>query len=111
MDTTAAKTEEGDKVEIAIQAIKVNMPELYKSIQIKAALIGRLAYQLVRRGVSGEVNCFYGWENGRVVGTPFNCPQVTSDIALHVVEFGSAHVCIFGDQLQPGYSLENHGKN
>lgn len=111
MDTSKVKTEKDDKVERVIEAIKTHMPETYKGIQVKAASIGRLAYQLVRRGVSGEANCFYGWENGRVVGTPFNCPAVTSDIALHVVEFGSAHVCIFGNQLQPGYSLENHGKN
>lgn len=109
MDTSAEKTAQADKVEKVIDSIKTHMPETYKGIQSKAAAIGRLAYQLVRRGVSGEANCFYGWENGRVVGTPFNCPQVTGDIALHVVEFGSAHVCIFGEQLQPGYRLENHG--
>ncbi|HYW57694.1 MAG TPA: hypothetical protein VE934_12080 [Polaromonas sp.] len=114
MDTSKTdkpKTEEGDKVELVIAAIKTQMPETYKSIQRKAASIGRQAYQLVRRGIAGEVNCFYAFEGGRVVGTPFNCPTITADIAMYACEFGRVHVCIFGEQLQPGFTWSNHGQN
>lgn len=79
-----------------IDEIKRYMPETYKSIQAKAEKIGNLAYELVRRGLRGEVNCFYAFEQARVVGTPFAMADITSDIALLMVEFGCAHVCMFG---------------
>jgi hypothetical protein len=79
-----------------INEIKRYMPETYQSIQAKAAKIGNQAYELVRRGLRGEANCFYAFEGARVVGTPFNMPDITADIALLMVEFGCAYVCMFG---------------
>jgi hypothetical protein len=93
MDTSRpAKMDVNGKVE----EIKRFMPETYKSIQAKAAKIGNVAYELVRRGLRGEANCFYAFEQARVVGTPFNMPDVTADVALCIVEFGCAYVCMFG---------------
>ncbi|MES2685693.1 MAG: hypothetical protein V4706_02665 [Pseudomonadota bacterium] len=93
-------TQQKDPAADKIELIKTLMPGVYGRIQKKAAEIGREAYALVRRGLQGEPNCFYALEGGRVVGTMFNHPAINSDLALHVVEFGSAHVCIWGDQLQ-----------
>jgi hypothetical protein len=95
-------TQQNDQSQTAgkIEEIKTLMPQVYKGIQQKAVQIGRNAYALVRRGLAGEPNCFYAFEGGRVVGTPFNDRMTNIDIALHVVEFGCAHVCVWGDRLQ-----------
>ena len=82
-------------VQKKIDEIKQYMPETYKSIQVKAREVGNEAYRLVRRGLGGEVNCFYAFEGGRVVGTPFNLVEVQRDIAQYMVTFGCTHVCIF----------------
>ena len=82
-------------VEDQIAEIKRNMPETYKAIQDKAQAIGKSAYGLVRKGLRGEPNCFYAFERGRVVGTPFALPDVTNYIAGKMVQFGVAYVCIW----------------
>jgi hypothetical protein len=76
MDTRSQKID----VQAQIEDIKRFMPE---------------AYVLVRKGLRGEANCFYAFERGRVVGTPFNLVEVTRDIAQYMVTFGCAHVCIW----------------
>jgi hypothetical protein len=91
MDTKAANVD----VTAKIEEIKQYMPETYKSIKAKAGSAGNVAFELVRRGLRGEVNCFYAFEGGRVVGTPFNLPAITSDLALYMVEFGCGFVCMF----------------
>jgi len=91
MDTKTAKVD----VSALIQEIKTFMPETYKSIQAKAQEIGNDAYTLVRRGLRGEPNCFYAFERGRVVGTPFAKTDVMAETAKYMVNFGCAHVCIF----------------
>lgn len=82
-------------VEDQIAEIKRNMPETYKAIQDKSQTIGKSAYSLVRKGLRGEPNCFYAFERGRVVGTPFALPDVTNYIAGKMVQFGVAYVCIW----------------
>jgi hypothetical protein len=91
MDTRSQKID----VQAQIEDIKRFMPETYASIQTKAKEIGNEAYVLVRKGLRGEANCFYAFERGRVVGTPFNLVEVTRDIAQYMVTFGCAHVCIW----------------
>ena len=78
-----------------IANIKAHMPETYKSIQAKATEIGKPAFALVRRGLRGEANCFYAFERGHVVGTPFSLGEVTRDIAQYMVTFGVSHCCIW----------------
>lgn len=90
-------------VEAVIAQIKADMPETYKTIQDKASEIGRIAFELVRRGLRGEPNCFYAFEAGRVVGTPFVWPQVQADVAKLMVQFGVKSVCIFAI---PGKGIE-----
>lgn len=91
MDTRTAN----DSVEAQIATIKAQMPETYKSIQAKSQEIGKQAFSLVRRGLRGEPNCFYAFERGVVVGTPFNLLEVNRDIAQYMVTFGCTYVCIF----------------
>jgi len=82
-------------VEQKIQDIKDHMPETYKSIQAKAAVMGKPAFALVRRGLRGEANCFYAFEAGYVVGTPFTLVEVARDIAQNMVTFGVVHCCVW----------------
>jgi hypothetical protein len=91
MDTKTAKVD----VPALIEDIKRFMPETYASIKRKAEEVGNEAYVLVRRGLRGEPNCFYAFERGRVMGTPFSLVEVQRDIAQYMVTLGCAHVCIF----------------
>jgi hypothetical protein len=91
MDTKATKVD----VTHLINEIKANMPETYKQIREKAEAIGNKAFELVRRGLRGEANCFYAFERGYVVGTPFKLQEIERDVAQYMVTFGVAHVCIW----------------
>jgi len=91
MDTLeTGKTPAIEKLDVAalIDNIKRNMPTVYDMIKVKASEIGNDAFAHVRAGLRGEVNRFYAFENGHVVGTRFNCPKITSDVAMYMVEFG-----------------------
>ena len=85
-------------VEQQITEIKASMPEVYRSIQEKAAAVGKPAYALVRRGLRGEANCFYAFERGRVVGTPFNQGDVMAEIAKYMVQFGCTHIVVWASE-------------
>ncbi|MFN7725167.1 MAG: hypothetical protein ACK5QH_08870 [Rubrivivax sp.] len=95
-------TDGSDEVQQHLQEIRAYMPETYQAIQAKAGEIGRLAYQLVRRGLRGQPNSFWAMERGWVKGTPFSLPEIQPDVALAMVQFGSAYVCIFGLPDQGG---------
>lgn len=86
-----------EEVERQIVEIKTHMPAVYQSIQNKADNIGKLAYSLVRRGVRGEPNCFYAFERGRVVGTPFAQADMPEHAAVNMVRFGVAHVVVWAN--------------
>ena len=91
MDTRTAKIDVTSKIE----EIKQHMPETYKSIQAKAQAKGNVAFEWVRRGLRGEANCFYAFEGGRVVGTPFTDAATNRHISLYMVEFGCVHVALW----------------
>lgn len=82
-------------VDQQIANIKAGMPETYKSIQAKAQEVGKVAFAYVRRGLRGEANCFYAFERGHVVGTPFSLIEIQRDIAQYMVTFGVSHVVIW----------------
>lgn len=85
MDTLRAAVD----VEAKITEIKTHMPNVYASIQRKATQIGGQAYELVRRGLRGERDCFYAIEAGRVVGTAFDVSHPDIAItALAMVDLG-----------------------
>lgn len=91
MDTRTANVDVSAKIE----EIKRFMPNTYKSIQAKAASIGNDAYVYVRRGLRGEINCFYAFEAGRVMGTPFELIDIARDVAQLMVTQGIDHMCIW----------------
>lgn len=91
MDTRTEKVDVAAKIE----EIKRHMPETYKAIKAKAEVIGNEAFVLVRRGLRGEADCFYAFERGLVMGTPFALSEVARDVAQYMVTFGCDHVCIW----------------
>lgn len=93
MDTSAATRE---KVARQKELVKAHMPDVYQAIKDKAEDIGRDAWLLVDRGMAGEPDCFYAFENRCVVGTPFNRPDIMADVAVNMVRFGVAYVVIWG---------------
>lgn len=95
MDTKAPV--EGKQVEVLIGEIKAYMPNVYQGIQDKAREIGGEAFRLVRRGLRGEPGCFWAMERGRVVGTPFAGHPIQDEVAMVMVKFGCAHVCMWGE--------------
>lgn len=88
------------KVDQQIANIKDNMKDTYRSIQAKAAMLGKPAFALVRRGLRGEPNCFYAFEHGHVVGTPFNQTNVMPEIARYMVAFGCDAVVVWAGEGQ-----------
>ena len=80
----------GQAVDVAalIDTIKRHMPEVYDMIKRKAAAAGNDAYVDVRCGLRGEPNRFWAFEGGRIVGTAFDCPRITAEISMYMVEFG-----------------------
>lgn len=94
MDTSRAAKKD---VSAEVAEIKACMPNVYRSIQDKAEDIGNEAFTLVRRGLRGEPNCFYAFEGGRVMGTPFNWPKVMDDVAVNLVRFGVKHAVVWGE--------------
>ncbi len=55
-------------VEETIASIKAEMPKTYEAIKERAAVMGPQAYGLVRRGIRGELGCFYARERVRKEG-------------------------------------------
>ena len=105
MDTrTASSSEEARAraVQQGLHTIRTAMPNVYAAIQAKAAEIGQGAYGLVRRGLRGEPLCFWAVEGGHVVGTPFTGHPVQMEVARNMVQFGCAHVCMWGGEAAGG---------
>lgn len=85
-----------DAVNAGLHTIKTLMPNVYESIQAKAESVGNDAFALVRRGLAGQPGCFYAFEAGHVVGTPFGRDDPRqAQTAQFLVWFGCAHVCIW----------------
>ncbi len=101
MDGTTA-TAPGVDVQARLAEIKAHMPETYKAIQAKAAEPGVKAHRLVREGIRGEPNRFYAVERGWVVGTPFNLPDVSAELARVMVQFGCTFLIMCAPPAQEG---------
>jgi hypothetical protein len=99
--TETAAMKSSEEIAAVIEVIKVHMPDTYKAIKLKADSIGKPAYEYVRRGIRGEPNCFYAFENFNVVGTKFSIEHEDAlALATYMVEFGSTFCIIFGDRLK-----------
>jgi hypothetical protein len=112
MDTmdTGHPANPADKVTEGLHVIKTQMPMVYGAIQDKAEQIGKEAFAIVRKGLRGEPNCFYAFERGRVVGTPFSHGELTKDVAAMMVQFGVAFVCIWREPGADAAKGANDGK-
>ena len=85
-----------EAVNAGLQTIKVSMPNVYACIQDRAESLGKDVFQLVRRGLAGQPGCFYAFEAGHVVGTPFGRGHpAMRELAQFTAVFGCAHVCIW----------------
>jgi hypothetical protein len=101
------------QIEAQLKLIKDQMPETYKAITDKAGLIGRSAYNYVRRGVAGQPNKFYAMERGHVVGTPFDLPGLSAEMAQYVCQFGAKHWVMWAleaQQMQTPAGEAEHGQ-
>lgn len=87
-------------VDLQIANIKAHMPRVFQAIEAKANDIGKLAFAWVRRGLRGEPNCFYAFEAGYVVGTPFNRADIMPEIARCMVGFGCDHIVVWASEGQ-----------
>lgn len=101
MDTKAPEGEERLSVDEQITLIKRRMPSVYTAIRAKEAEIGREAFALVRRGARGEPRCFYAFEGGHAVGTPFDV-DVPNDLAQLVARFGVTYLCVWPESAAKG---------
>jgi hypothetical protein len=103
MDTWTP-TQMQDHVSAKIALIKTHMPETYKAIGARAATVDSKAYAIVKQSLRGVPNLFYAIEAGHVVGTPFDLgysgKSVQDQVAAMMVNFGCAHVCIWGCDKQ-----------
>lgn len=99
MDTLKTPEQLKAKVAADLQRIKSSMPGVYQAIQDKAQDIGGEAYALVRQGCAGKPNTFYAFENGHVVGTRFNLPELDRDVAYSMVAFGVDFMVVWPQPL------------
>ena len=90
-----------------IKVVKDHMPRVYQAIREAAEVRGAGFYNLVRRGMWGEPNCFYAFEGGRVVGTPFEGP-VSDEVAAQIVQFGAAFVMMLAPAKDSGGADGTH---
>lgn len=94
MDRMDTKTEQAQ-----IETIKARMVNVHAALKVLATERGNGVYALVRRGLRGEANCFYAFEKGWVVGTPFSLGSVSAELAANMVNFGVDHVWLLGADL------------
>jgi hypothetical protein len=94
MDTRTAVKPKPDPAREQIELIKGSMPQVYAAVRAKVTEIGGEAYALVRRGARGEPGCFFAWERGLAVGTPFAF-KVPDDVAQLIAQFGVAYACMW----------------
>lgn len=89
------------EVATQIQTLKRRMPKVYEAIHRRVATHGTDVFALVRRGMRGDPNCFYAFESGNVVGTPFfDDHPITAEVARTMVRFGVGMCVIWGTQAR-----------
>ena len=97
MDTAETGAAKKQDVSAQLAEIRDHMPEVYAAIKAKAAEVGNVAFELVRRALRGEACCFWAIEGGRVVGTPFQGHPIEADIAQAMVQFGCGFCVVWAE--------------
>lgn len=87
-------------IDAKLDELKRHMPMTYAAIKEKADMIGREAFRFVRQGVGGQPNRFYAVEAGRVMGTPFDLPGVSDEVARIMVQFGVSFLIMWAPEAQ-----------
>lgn len=109
MDTLATNRSD-EHVKQDLHTIRTRMPKLYEAISQRAKAQPGV-YGLVRRGLRGESNCFYGMEAGHVMGAPFageRWAKVADVLRESAMQFGFGFVVMWGD-APAGEQGEAHG--
>lgn len=55
----------------------------------------------IRRALKGEPNCFYAFEGGHVLGTPFDM-AVSAEVAVQIVRWGVKFCCLLQGPVKEG---------
>lgn len=76
------------------QTIKAKMPQTYKYIQDTVQRCGGDVFKNVNRGLAGEPNRFYAFENEILIGTPFNQTDVMQMIIDQMMRNGAKYFCV-----------------
>lgn len=81
-----------------LATLKAHMPTVLGMVRDRAKVQGNRVYALVRRGMRGESGCFFAFEGGHVVGTPFReSPDIMGDVASAMVSWGVRACVIWPD--------------
>lgn len=76
------------------QTIKAKMPQTYKYIQDTVTRCGADVFKNVNRGLAGEPNRFYAFENEVLVGTPFTETDIMQTIIDAMMQNGAKYFCV-----------------
>lgn len=90
-DVTTPRTTEQIKADQ--QTIKAKMPQTYKYIQDTVTRCGADVFKNVNRGLAGEANRFYAFENEVLVGTPFTETDIMQTIIDAMMQNGARYFC------------------
>lgn len=100
---TTPKTPRTKEQILADQAtIKAKMPETYKHIQVAVKRSGPDVFKNVNRGLAGEPNRFYAFENEVIVGTPFNETDIMQTIIDQMMQNGAKYFCVLVEPSKEG---------
>lgn len=91
-DVTTPRTTEQIKADQ--QTIKAKMPQTYKYIQDTVTRCGADVFKNVNRGLAGEANRFYAFENEVLVGTPFTETDIMQTIIEQMMQNGAKYFCV-----------------
>lgn len=84
------------------QTIKARMPQTYKYIQDTVQRCGGDVFKNVNRGLAGEPNRFYAFENQIIVGAPFNETDIMQTIIDQMMQNGAKYFCVLVEPSKEG---------
>ncbi len=102
MDTSKTPEQIKAKVAADIKRIQQHMPGVYQAIKDKAQVIGDSAYLYVKQACAGKPNTFYAMENGHIVGTRFNIPDLDREVAWAMCAFGVDFMVVWPEETTKG---------
>jgi hypothetical protein len=89
-----------DQIKADQQTIKAKMPQTYKYIQDTVARCGADVFKNVNRGLAGEANRFYAFENEVLIGTPFTKTDIMQTIINAMMQNGAKCFCVLVEPVK-----------